>query len=254
MSRATANHVGLLAALLLMPVGFLLLGLTGGLAFPLGLAGIAVAQFAGLALPAWLAARAAGPPRQVLGLVRPPARALAGAALIAVSYWYLAALLLLPLVSDLVTKREKDLLEQQFIGADPLALKIVVLALVPAVCEELLVRGAIARGLRPRAGAVAAAIISSAYFALLHFSIARLPITFLFGMVLAVAVFRSGSLLPAMLIHAGNNTAAILISQPGMAGAKEFLGEWSAFLLPVAGLATGIGLVAVWQSARNAPT
>jgi uncharacterized protein len=117
------------------------------------------------------------------------------------------------------------------------------------VCEELLVRGAIARGLRPRLGLLGAALLSSLYFAALHGSIARLPITFALGMVLAIATLRSGSVVPAMLIHAGNNAAAVLLTQPSLAGAARMLGDQAALFLPAAVISSGIGFWLVWQPA-----
>jgi len=129
--------------------------------------------------------------------------------------------------------------------------KLLVLVLVPALCEELLVRGAIARGLRPRLGLLGAALVSSAYFALLHGSLARLPITFALGIVLALATLRSGSLWPAILIHAGNNLAAVLLVQPELAGAADFLSDRASLLVPVAALLNCAGIALLWQRRRS---
>jgi sodium transport system permease protein len=244
-----AQPIGPVAALLLMPLAFVLVALAGALTLRWGLAGVAAAQVIAFALPAWLVARAPGPPARALALVRPSGRAISGAALLAVAYWYLSAALLAPLVDDLVTERETEMLAEQFFGPEPLAMKLLVLAAVPAACEELLVRGAIARGLRPRMGLFGAALLSSIYFAALHGSIARLPITFALGMVLALVTLRSGSVVPAMLIHAGNNAAAVLLTQPALAPAARLLGEQAALFLPAAVLASGIGLWLVWHPA-----
>lgn len=244
-----AQPVGPVAALLLMPLAFVLVALAGALTLRWGLAGVVAAQVIAFALPAWLVARSPGPPARTLALVMPSGRALFGAGLLAVAYWYLSAALLAPLVDDLVTERETEMLAEQFFGPEPLAIKLLVLAAVPAVCEELLVRGAIARGLRPRLGLFGAALLSSLYFAALHGSIARLPITFALGMVLAIATLRSGSVVPAMLIHAGNNAAAVLLTQPSLAGAARMLGDQAALFLPAAVISSGIGFWLVWQPA-----
>ncbi|HYU16678.1 MAG TPA: type II CAAX endopeptidase family protein [Candidatus Acidoferrum sp.] len=251
----SGQTVGLFAALLLMPSALALLVLTGSAALGWGLAGIAATQVVALAAPSWLAARRAGRPAEVLALVRPPGRALVGAALLAVSYWYLSAVLIAPLVEHLFTEPEIESLSEQVGGPEPLAFKLLVIAIVPAVCEELLVRGAIARGLRPRLGMFAAALVSSAYFALLHGSLGRLPITFALGLVLAVATLRSGSLFPAVLIHAGNNAAVVLLSQAELAGAVEALsaGIVPLLLLPLAALLSVTGLAMVWRSGSTQP-
>jgi membrane protease YdiL (CAAX protease family) len=238
-------------ALLLMVTVLALLIVIGLFGLTWALPGLAAAQLVAFALPAWLAARLDGiPPGRALALVRPSARAWTGALLLAVSYWYLSAALLAPLVAPLITESETEFLSGQFFGPEPLAIKLAVLALLPAVCEEVLVRGAIARGLRPRLGLLGAALLSSAYFAMLHGSLARLPITFALGMVLAVATLRSGSVLPAILIHFGNNAAAVLLVQPQLAGAVHVLSDGAVFL-PLAALASGIGFSLVWRRARG---
>lgn len=246
-----AQPIGTAAALLLLPVTFALLALVGAAALDWGLPGVAVTQLVGFALPAWLAARTAGRPAAVLALVRPSRRALAGAALVGATYWYLSAALIVPLVDDLVTEREVRELTEHIAGPEPLALKLLALAAVPAVCEELLFRGAIARGLRRRLGLFGAAACSSAYFAFLHGSLARLPITFALGLILAVATLRARSLWPAMIIHAGNNAAAVALSWPSLSGLEELLGESAGLLLPMAALATGVGLALLWQAGNE---
>jgi len=79
-----------------------------------------------------------------------------------------------------------------------------VLAVTPALCEETFFRGLMLSGLR-RWGPWAAIVITALLFGLLHGSIYRLLPTFLLGLVLGYAVWRSGSLYCSILIHALNN-------------------------------------------------
>jgi sodium transport system permease protein len=79
-----------------------------------------------------------------------------------------------------------------------------VLAVTPALCEETFFRGLMLSGLR-RWGAPTAIIITALLFGLLHGSIYRLLPTFLLGLVLGYAVWRSGSLYCSIVIHALNN-------------------------------------------------
>jgi membrane protease YdiL (CAAX protease family) len=246
-----APPIGTAAALLLLPITFALLALVGAAALDWGLPGVAVAQLVGFALPAWLTAARSGRPARVLALVRPSRRALAGAALVGATYWYLSAALLVPLVDGLMTEREVRELTLHFSGPEPLAVKLLALAALPAVCEELLFRGAIARGLRGRLGLAGAALLSSAYFALMHGSLARLPITFALGLILAIATLRTGSLWPAMMIHAGNNSAAVALSWPPLAGLEQLLGDHVGLMLPLAALATGVGLNLLWRGGNG---
>lgn len=77
----------------------------------------------------------------------------------------------------------------------------VLLALVPAICEELLFRGFLLSGLGSSGRAVAAVVGSAAVFAVFHFMLFKMPVTFTFGVVLAFLCWRSGSIWPGMLAH-----------------------------------------------------
>lgn len=80
-------------------------------------------------------------------------------------------------------------------------------ALAPGICEELLCRGTVLSFLRRSMGPLAAVLVSSLLFALMHGSPWRFLPQLAIGIVLAVATLRSGSILPAMLLHAGYNAA-----------------------------------------------
>jgi len=80
-----------------------------------------------------------------------------------------------------------------------------VLAVSPAVCEELLFRGAILSGLRRDLSPARAALLQALLFAAAHMSIHRMAPTALIGFVLGALTLRSRSLYPAMLLHVGYN-------------------------------------------------
>jgi membrane protease YdiL (CAAX protease family) len=211
--------VPLETAILLMPAVFGLAVLVAPAVGALGL--VWVAEFAIIepvcfGLPAVVAARVTtGSVRGALALSWPTRRALLGALLFGVTFWYLNATLVAPLLADHTSASDRAL-AGALADRTPLALEVLVLAVVPAICEEVLVRGAIARGIAARFGPLAAVLLSSGYFALLHLSLARALPTALLGAALAVIVLRTGSLLPAILVHALNNTAALLLADPSM--------------------------------------
>jgi membrane protease YdiL (CAAX protease family) len=78
--------------------------------------------------------------------------------------------------------------------------------IVPA-SEEFLFRGLLYPWLRSRLGIVVAALISAAFFSLLHLHPAILAPIFVLGVVLALLREYSGSLWPSILFHAIHNTA-----------------------------------------------
>ncbi len=90
-------------------------------------------------------------------------------------------------------------------------LALLVGALVPAICEELSFRGYVLGALRTL-GPTAAVVLTGLLFGALHLSIVRLiPLTLL-GMLWALAVQRSGSILPGMIMHLINNGIALLLT------------------------------------------
>ena len=92
-----------------------------------------------------------------------------------------------------------------------LAMAILVLACVPAVFEEFLLRG-IVYGVMADYNSRAAMIFTTIMFALMHFNPAGLVGYLFFGVVLVVLLRRTGSLYACMLFHLVNHLAALLLS------------------------------------------
>ncbi len=85
--------------------------------------------------------------------------------------------------------------------------------LTAAVCEEFLFRGLLLQLLRRRSGWLVAIVFSALLFAVFHLNPVVLAPVGLVGAYLAVLVWRSGSLYPAILAHALNNGLALFASQ-----------------------------------------
>jgi len=92
----------------------------------------------------------------------------------------------------------------------PLAAQILLLAISPAVCEELFFRGALLSGLRRDLGALTCIAWEAVIFGAAHSSIYRFVPTGILGMVLTAITLRTRSLLPAVLLHATYNTMLLL--------------------------------------------
>jgi membrane protease YdiL (CAAX protease family) len=154
-----------------------------------------------------------------LGLVRPSGRALAGAALVGLSGWAVLAAWILPL-QDRIAPTPPGLEEALANAtAGPTWAVVCAVALVPAVCEELLCRGALTFALRRRAPAAAAVLVSALLFAALHGSPYRFVPTFLLGVLFGAIALRAGSIVPTILAHAVNNAAVVLIADAPALGA-----------------------------------
>jgi hypothetical protein len=73
------------------------------------------------------------------------------------------------------------------------------------IAEEFFFRGLLFRYLRARGSLKRAVLVSSALFAVFHFTPVLMPALFVFGIVQAWLVQRFDSLYPAILLHAINN-------------------------------------------------
>ena len=91
-------------------------------------------------------------------------------------------------------------------------LVVFLLAVLPAVCEELVFRGVIYNGLRQKFSTLFSVLISAGLFTLIHFSIYKTFYQFILGVVLALLVHYTGSIVYSMIYHFVNNFIIILFS------------------------------------------
>src|SRR6185295_2591256 len=130
-------------------------------------------------------------PRTGIGLAAPSPRAIAGAVLAAAGGFYLVAGGLEALqerVAPLPPLLREEL-RQLLLPAGrlrPLAFDLLALAILPAICEELLFRGVMLRALLPVAGTVPALLYTSLAFGAFHFSPYKVLPTATLGFLLGV--------------------------------------------------------------------
>ncbi len=174
-------------------------------------------QFMVIALPALLMTLLlTRSPRETLLLRRPPRFAIAAAALLAVVLHPVANILqvavrqLYPISDSVLPAFEK--MSAMLRQADfwPLVL---VIALVPAVCEELAFRGFILSGFRHLGHKWRAIFYSAILFGITHGILQQSLIACLMGAVLGYLAVQSGSILPGIVFHAINNALAVANSR-----------------------------------------
>lgn len=95
---------------------------------------------------------------------------------------------------------------------------LLVLAIVPAVFEELAFRGFILTGFQRMRSPLAAIVISSFFFALAHAVFQQSVLAFVSGCLLGVLAWRTGSVLPAIAYHAVHNSMSILLGEVSYGG------------------------------------
>lgn len=106
---------------------------------------------------------------------------------------------------------QMELIEQMLRVDTGLAFNLFVLALTPAVCEELLFRGYVQREAERGAGILVGILISGIVFGLYHLRLTQAIPLCVLGVYLAWLTWRTGSLLPAMFVHFTNNAIAIAV-------------------------------------------
>ena len=107
--------------------------------------------------------------------------------------------------------------------ADRLVPTLLLFAVSPGICEELLWRGTFQGELEPRRKPVMTVILVALFFGLFHQSIYRIVPTGLLGGVLALVRYRTGSIFPCMLLHAVYNGSLCLLFQLEVWGELEDL-------------------------------
>lgn len=104
-------------------------------------------------------------------------------------------------------------LEKIIAGAPNVWVLIVVLALTPAICEELAYRGFILSGLRRQGNKWRAIIITSVLFGAAHGFVQQSIMATLTGTVLGFIAVQTGSIVPGMVYHFCHNSIPLLSTQ-----------------------------------------
>lgn len=130
---------------------------------------------------------------------------------------------------------------------------LAVVAVSPAICEELLFRGAILSGLEKRLPSWVLIPVVGILFGVFHISIYRVVLTGLTGIVLTYVVWRTRSLWNGILVHFLFNGTAVLIASErvpdGLAGALQSLSApqaglpWWLIGIAASVMAAGIGYI-----------
>lgn len=166
-----------------------------------------------LFMPAAVAAYSRTAVLTTLALRRPPLVGLAGGLLLGLStwvialWWYHVQSAFLP-IDEQVQQQQAALLE----GLSRMhpAVIVLLLAVVPALCEELFFRGYVLSGVMPTFGRYGGAVLVAVAFGIFHQGVHRLILTIVLGLLLALLVVRTRSIWPAILAHLMHNALSTL--------------------------------------------
>jgi sodium transport system permease protein len=202
------------------------------------LVAVAVGQ-AGLLVVPVIAMRATRRDLRALGLRRPHVRFVVASLLVGISAWYVNLWLL-----EQLRFPEGDLQGlQSVIERYSLPAVLVTIAVAPAICEEVLFRGVLARGFATRLRPWVAIVLSAAMFSLYHLKPIQMIPTFLLGIVFGLIALRAGSAIPTMIAHLINNAVALLVARGADAAIPRWLESNPTVALVIAVILTSAGLV-----------
>lgn len=133
------------------------------------------------------------------------------------------------------------------IGAPSISL-LIVFAVVPAICEEIVFRGVIMSSFEG-CGISPAVIGTSLLFAFAHMSIERFPVYFFSSVVLCFVVYVSRSIIAAIVIHSVYNIAALTMGDY-LSGVASHLESFSLLFIVMLFLLWIFAVVALTEISR----
>ncbi len=148
-----------------------------------------------------------------------------------------------------IERSSMEIIESLLVADGGMMFPLLVLAVTPAVCEELLFRGYLQRQLERMGGAVMGVAASGILFGLYHLRLSQaLPLCVL-GIYLAYITWRTRSLWPAMLVHFAHNAFAVVYARTAPSPDTLDPGHTveMPFYLVAAGLALFAGLMYAFE-------
>ncbi|MCP4245428.1 MAG: CPBP family intramembrane metalloprotease [bacterium] len=152
---------------------------------------------------------------RTFALAAPPGRHLLAGALIGLSAWVLGHEL--SVAQRAILPAPDALAESNEVLMGALAqltpwMALLLLAIIPAFCEEALFRGFLLGGLGTTARKWTAIVAAGCIFGVFHYYIFKFPVTALLGMLLGYLCWQSRSLWPGVLMHALHNSIPVSLA------------------------------------------
>lgn len=207
--------------MLSVTVLFLLLIYVGSVAsLRLGFWGTAVSQLMILAVPLLLVWYMKSDIKGLFSLRAPKRGTVIGSVLLYVGTYCLMMVLSVALAALFPESMENVEVAFGPMTEQPFVFLLLVVALMPAIGEEILFRGLIFGGIRenrknrhpkeaPSRAAIYAILISAVVFGVFHMSLVKFFTTFLLGAAFAYIVSKGGSIYVTMLLHFVNNAVSM---------------------------------------------
>ncbi|MCC0696853.1 ABC transporter permease subunit/CPBP intramembrane protease [Clostridioides sp. ES-S-0048-02] len=204
--------------IILYAVGLVLLIYVGSLVqIKFGTAGIVMTQVMIIALPLIFAYYIKADFREVFSIKIPTLKHLLGGVVLWVG-GYIIIMIITQLILFLFPQNMEvaESLNKSLFMKDKFLLNLLIIGLLPAICEEIFFRGFIFSAFSKSKNGVKsvklAIICSGVLFGIMHMDFIRIIPTSILGIIFAYSVYKSGSIFVSMLLHFLNNSVAVIVS------------------------------------------
>jgi sodium transport system permease protein len=119
--------------------------------------------------------------------------------------------LIFPVPERMLEQFSRDIMPKEV----PFWQLILLIAILPGICEEIAFRGTLLYGLRRKLRPIALVLTVGLIFGFFHVSLFRILPTAFLGVILTTMALLTGSIYPGMLMHAGNNALSLWLGVSG---------------------------------------
>ncbi len=125
---------------------------------------------------------------------------------------------------------------------------LLMMTVLPGICEEVFFRGTLLHALRKRMGPVALCLVVGLVFGFFHVQLFRILPTGFLGVIFCAVTLMTGSIFPAMVWHALNNLLALSLGLAGFDAAAVPAWTHAVALIPL-----GLAFAILWRSRVSDP-
>ncbi len=123
---------------------------------------------------------------------------------------------------------------------------ILMMSVLPGLCEEVLFRGIVFRGFQKSFSPLAALLVTAVLFALMHQVWLKMIPMFFLGLFFGTLVLLSRSLWAGVIAHMANNGAVLVVAKVESGGHQVSQAPW--FVYPFAGVLFLLAMMALYRS------
>lgn len=178
-----------------------------------GFGGVVIQQLIILLCPVLYAWYMKADAKKLFSIKKPGVSQVAGGILFGIAAFLCAMIIGVLLVPFFPESAEGLTQLDDMLTSQPAVVLILVVALMPAIGEELLFRGFVMGTLKNKCTGVIAVLVTTLLFAAYHMSLIKMFTIGIIGFGLTYAAYKSGSIVTSMCMHFLNNLLSVLITK-----------------------------------------